>query len=82
MPQVLLNLRVRVKTPLEELPDVMGVIGAVEERLGQSGRVLVRYSGTEKKVRVMVEGEDRAVIEALAAEIADALRAEIGEESE
>ena len=82
MPQVLLNLRVREKTPLEELPEVRGVIEAVEARLGNDGRVLVRYSGTEKKVRVMVEGEDPAVIEASAQEIAGALQARIGEEVE
>jgi len=80
MPQVLVNVRVRVKTPLEEMPDVMKVIAGVEERLGQSGRVLVRYSGTEKKIRVMVEGEDRTVIDAHARDIAEALQAKIGEE--
>jgi len=82
VPQVLLNLRVREKPPLSELPDVMGVIGDVESRLGNDGRVLVRYSGTEKKVRVMVEGVDPAMIEACADEIAGALKARIGEEAQ
>ena len=72
----------REKPPLSELPDVMGVIGDVESRLGNDGRVLVRYSGTEKKVRVMVEGVDPAMSEACADEIAGARKARIGEEAQ
>ncbi|MCU1280111.1 MAG: glmM, partial [bacterium] len=56
-----------------ELPEVGALIVKVEQLLGGDGRVLVRYSGTEAKVRVMVEGPDEAVIQAYADEIAHAL---------
>ena len=58
VPQVLVNRPVREKTPLGELRNVQDAIEAVRTRLGAEGRVLVRYSGTEMKVRVMVEGPD------------------------
>ncbi len=76
-PQVLKNLRVDYKRPLEELPAVEAVIRRVEERLGREGRVLVRYSGTENKVRVMVEGKDEAQIDGFTDEILQALDAEL-----
>jgi phosphoglucosamine mutase len=72
-PQELVNVRVGKKVPLEELPTVQAAIARVEGVLGQGGRVLVRYSGTEMKARVMIEGDDAAVIRAMAREIADAL---------
>lgn len=68
-PQVLLNTPVPVKRPLEQMPAVQSAIRAVEAQLAGRGRVLVRYSGTENKVRVMVEGEDKATIERYAQEI-------------
>ena len=73
-PQELLNIIVGKKTPLEELPDVLACIKDVEKALGPTGRVLVRYSGTEMKARVMVEGDDDAVIKAHARTIADVLQ--------
>ena len=72
-PQVLVNVRVRERHPLEGLTAVQALIRDVEERLGSDGRVLVRYSGTEPKARVMVEGPDEASIQGYAREIADAL---------
>jgi phosphoglucosamine mutase len=72
-PQVLVNLKVKEKKPLVELPEVGALIAKVEKVLGGDGRVLVRYSGTEAKVRVMVEGPDEAVIQGYADEIAHAL---------
>ena len=57
-PQVLLNVRVREKTDLEQVPDVAAVMKRVEERLAGNGRLLVRYSGTEPLLRVMLEGQD------------------------
>jgi len=72
-PQVLVNVTVARKRPLEELPEVTRLIGQVEGKLGSEGRVLVRYSGTESKVRVMVEGPDEARIRGYAEEIAHAL---------
>jgi phosphoglucosamine mutase len=77
-PQVLVNLKVREKRPLAELPLVTTLIGNIEKRLGGDGRVLVRYSGTEAKVRVMVEGTDETAIRGYAEEIARALETACG----
>jgi len=73
MPQVLVNLAVERKVPLDQLPEVMKAITAVEQRLGGDGRVLVRYSGTESKARVMIEGSDETLIKTWADEIAHVL---------
>ena len=72
-------MRVREKKPLEELPRVQAAIQALEKKLGREGRVLVRYSGTEPKVRVMVEGTDRALIDQYAREIGEVFQDEVGE---
>jgi phosphoglucosamine mutase len=72
-PQVLINTHVARKRPLEELPAVQQMIAAVESELGEDGRVLVRYSGTEPKARVMIEGPNEAMIMERAQDIADAL---------
>ena len=72
-PQVLINTSVEKKVPLDQLPDVQKMIVDIEKQLGDDGRVLVRYSGTESKVRVMIEGTDQARIQAWAQEVADAL---------
>ena len=68
-PQVLINVKVGVKKPIEELKEVGKLISAVEKELGNEGRVLVRYSGTEPKARVMIEGPDEAMIRARAEQI-------------
>ncbi len=73
MPQVLINTSVEKKVPLDQLPDVQKMIVDIEKQLGDDGRVLVRYSGTESKVRVMIEGTDQARIQVWAQEVADAL---------
>jgi phosphoglucosamine mutase len=73
VPQAQLNVAVREKRPLEELPGVQRAIAAVERSLGGDGRVLVRYSGTENKARVLVEGPDAQAIAAHAKAIADEL---------
>jgi len=77
-PQVLLNVEVAEKRPLEELPVVTEAIRKVEEELAGRGRVLIRYSGTEPKVRVMVEGEDEQVVRDHAEELADLLQRALG----
>lgn len=77
-PQRLENVRVREKRPLEELAAVGEEIRRCEESFAGSGRVLVRYSGTEPLARVMVEGEDLALVEDCTARIADAIQREIG----
>jgi phosphoglucosamine mutase len=73
-PQVLVNTTVDKKVPLEQLAEVTRLIAAVERELGSDGRVLVRYSGTESKVRVMIEGMDEAKIKGWAEEIAGVLQ--------
>ena len=78
VPQVLINLAVTSKPPVEELTTTQAAVKLAENELGDSGRVLLRYSGTEKKLRVMVEGIDEAQINAFAEAIAEAARAEIG----
>ena len=57
------------KTPVAELASVQAIIRRVEDALGSDGRVLVRYSGTESKARVMIEGADETTIRAYAEEI-------------
>jgi phosphoglucosamine mutase len=69
-PQVLVNVAVGRRRPIEELPDVVRLIATIERELGDEGRVLVRYSGTEAKARVMIEGPDEAAIRARAEEVA------------
>ncbi len=73
-PQVLVNFAVSHKRPLEELSEVQRAISAVERELGVEGRVVVRYSGTEAKARVMIEGTDQARIAVQANDIAQAMR--------
>jgi phosphoglucosamine mutase len=73
-PQTLVNVRVREKTPVADVPDIQAAIDRVEAALGNRGRVLVRYSGTEPLLRIMIEGEDQASVQAWAEEIADAVR--------
>ena len=79
-PQVLLNVEVRRRARLEELPGVSALIEAASRELGRDGRVLVRYSGTEPLLRIMVEGPDERRIRGLAEAVADRVRAEIGVE--
>ncbi|MEO8700694.1 MAG: phosphoglucosamine mutase [Kofleriaceae bacterium] len=74
MPQVLVNLAVEKKVPIDQLPEVQKLIAEVERQLGGDGRVLVRYSGTETKARVMIEGTDEKRIKAWADDIAGALQ--------
>jgi phosphoglucosamine mutase len=77
-PQSQLGLKVREKPELGSLEGVMRAIRDAEKKLGASGRVLVRYSGTEPKVRVLVEGPDQAVIDGMSANIAAELKKAIG----
>ena len=72
-PQVLINTVVDKRVPIDQLPDVVKMIAEIERELGVDGRVLVRYSGTETKARVMIEGLDLARITGWAEEIAGAL---------
>lgn len=78
-PQVLINVPVKNKPPMEQLPKVSRAISEVEREMAGKGRTLIRYSGTEMKARVMVEGEDQQTIERNAQKIVDVLVSEIGE---
>jgi phosphoglucosamine mutase len=78
-PQRLVNVRIRERKPLEELPGVAAEIRAAEESFGDTGRVLVRFSGTEPLARVMVEGPELDRVEDFARRIADCIRAELGD---
>jgi phosphoglucosamine mutase len=73
-PQTLVNVRVREKVPVESVPAVAAAVGRVEHAIAGRGRLLVRYSGTEPLLRIMIEGEDQASIQMWAEEIAEAVR--------
>ena len=77
-PQVLLNVEVVKGRSHKEYPEIIKVIDASASRLGNKGRVLVRASGTEPKIRVMVEGEDHGLTKAIAEEIAGTIRKRMG----
>lgn len=77
-PQVIVNIRVKEKRPLEEIGPVAKAIRAAEEELKDSGRVVIRYSGTEALARVMIEAESEEAMRRHADAIANAIRAELG----
>jgi phosphoglucosamine mutase len=79
-PQRLVNVRVRDRKPLADLPGVTAEIRAAEASFGDTGRVLVRFSGTEPLARVMVEGPDLERVESFANRIASQIRVELGAE--
>ncbi|HEY7786052.1 MAG TPA: hypothetical protein VIB00_15070, partial [Pyrinomonadaceae bacterium] len=78
-PQILVNVRVRERVPFSTIPSLQSVIDRVESELGEDGRLLLRYSGTELLARVMIEGASRDSIEGFANEIAAVIRENIGE---
>lgn len=78
LPQILKNVRVREKKDFESLPDVKKAIHSAEQKLKEEGRVLVRYSGTENKARVMIEGPDSDSIRDMAESIAGEIEKAIG----
>ncbi len=77
-PQVILNVKVREKKPLSTIPSVAKCIVDAEEALAGTGRVVIRYSGTEALARVMIEAEDETAMRTHAEAIAGAIRAELG----
>jgi phosphoglucosamine mutase len=80
-PQVMVNIGVAEKRPIEELPSVREAVAEVEEELGNGGRVLIRYSGTENKARVMVEGRDESRVHELANLLAGKMKRALGGEA-
>jgi phosphoglucosamine mutase len=77
-PQVIRNVRVREKVPLANVPEVQQAIVEAEKQLEGNGRVVVRYSGTEALVRVMIEAETEATMSVLATSISDAIQRNLG----
>src|SRR5512138_1639037 len=78
LPQVLVNVRVTEKKDVMEIPPVAALIRDVEQKLGDEGRILIRYSGTEPLLRIMLEGQDKYQITGWAKDIADAVETKLG----
>ena len=72
-PQCMININVSERRPMEDLPEFAAAVADVETKLGDGGRVLIRYSGTELKARVMVEGLDEELVESSASFLAETL---------
>jgi phosphoglucosamine mutase len=77
-PQLIVNVKVRSKPPLETLPEVSRALAEAQSALGDNGRVVLRYSGTEQLARVMVEAEHEADVQRFSQSLANALRSSIG----
>jgi phosphoglucosamine mutase len=77
-PQIIVNVKVREKKPLDSIPSVVAAIRAAETDLKDSGRVVIRYSGTEALARVMIEAESQEAMSRHAEAIASAIRSELG----
>jgi phosphoglucosamine mutase len=77
-PQKLINIDVKSKPDIDKVPKLVEAIKQVEKELGEEGRVLVRYSGTQNMCRVMVEGPHHNTTEKYCRQIADVVRREIG----
>lgn len=77
-PQVQCNVKVRERIPFEQLPTVCSAIRDAEQKLGPDGRVLVRYSGTELKARILLEGPDKGSLDTLAQQITQAIQSCLG----
>lgn len=73
-PQLLVNLKVRERIPLDQVPGVMETVKAVEKELGSNGRILLRYSGTEPKIRLLVETRDEALLQPVAERVLAPIR--------
>jgi phosphoglucosamine mutase len=77
VPQVLESIKLPARRPLDEMTELSSCIGAAEKTLGREGRVLVRWSGTEAKLRLMVEGPDPAMLKSLVDDMAEAARRDL-----
>jgi phosphoglucosamine mutase len=77
-PQTLINVPVKIKPDISSVPELAGVIKNVERKMGERGRVLVRYSGTEPVLRIMVEGEKEKDVERFSGNIAEVARRNLG----
>jgi phosphoglucosamine mutase len=73
-PQKLVNVPVGVRKPIDQVPEIVKLQRDIEQRLGEEGRIVIRPSGTEPVIRVMVEGADREVIEEVAYSMASCIQ--------
>jgi phosphoglucosamine mutase len=79
LPQVLYNVKVKEKRNLSDFEEIERKIREIEKMLGQSGRILIRYSGTEPLLRIMVEGEDETKLRGSAEDLVQLVKKYIGE---
>ena len=77
-PQTIVNVKVRSKPPLDSLPELSRALSEAQSALGETGRIVLRYSGTEPLARVMVEAEHDSDVQRYSESLADVLRAAIG----
>jgi phosphoglucosamine mutase len=78
LPQVLYNVEVKEKRTLSEFPEIQRKMQEIEKSLGHSGRILIRYSGTEPLLRIMIEGEDEAKLHRFAKDLVELVKKRIG----
>jgi phosphoglucosamine mutase len=78
LPQVLYNVEVKEKRNLSEFPEIQKKMQEIEKSLGHSGRILIRYSGTEPLLRIMVEGEDETKLHRFAKDLVELVKKRIG----
>jgi phosphoglucosamine mutase len=77
-PQQLVNVKVRERIPLDQIPEIADEVRAVEKELGSQGRVLLRYSGTEPKIRLLVETKDEAMLQPVIDRLLKPIRKHLG----
>ncbi len=77
-PQLLVNVKISKKEEFSRFPEITNTMKEIKALLGDSGRINVRYSGTEPVVRIMIEGQDKAEIEGYARQMVDAIHKNLG----
>ena len=78
LPQILVNVRVKNKVPFADVPEIQNLAQEIENELGSEGRLLLRYSGTEPKARVMIEGRSQQQVDQQANALADVIQKTLG----
>jgi phosphoglucosamine mutase len=77
-PQILKSTPVKEKKPLEEIKAIQTSLGKAQEKMGDKGRIVLRYSGTEAKIRLMVEGEDPSLVQHICEDLLEVIHSELG----
>jgi len=78
LPHIVVNVKVKKKPPLHEIPELSRALDDAESRINGNGRLLVRYSGTENVLRVMIEGENQEMLSKMAEELTAIIERHIG----